>query len=115
MSAPPRPIWLAGHPVSRRQLRRLSRQLADVGTPMAPKRLKQIAHGDPATPAELVDINFAQLTTGIRRSDRRSKRSRAQRLCLRWLIFAAAVVVALNALLCLGLLFFSLATHSLLF
>ena len=113
MSALPRNIWLAGQPVSRRQLRRLSRQLSAVGVAVPAHRLRQIAQGDSATARESVNMAFADLATHIRREERHAKLSRAQRHCLHWVIVAVAVVVALNVLLCLGLLFFSLATHRL--
>jgi hypothetical protein len=113
MSAPLRPAWLAGQPVSRRQLRRLRRQLEDVGVDVPPVRLRRIAAGEPPTAAELVDITFAELATSLRRERRQSKRVRAQRHCLHGAVVIAATVVALNLLLCLGLLFFVLAAHGL--
>jgi hypothetical protein len=111
MSAPLRPAWLAGQPVSRRKLRRLRRRLESVGVDVPADRLRRIAAGDPPTAAELVDITFADLATSLRGDQRHRKRVRAQRYCLHSAVVIGATVVALNLLVCLGLLFFTLAAH----
>lgn len=113
MSVPLRPAWLAGQPASRRQLRKLRSRLEAVGVDVPVDRLRRIAAGDAPTAAELVDITFADLATSMRREQRHSKRVRAQRNCLHGVVVIGATVVALNLLLCLGLLFFVLAAHGL--
>lgn len=49
----------------------------------------------------------------MKRETRHTKRVRAQRHCVHGAVVLAATIVALNALLCLGLLFFVLAAHGL--
>lgn len=110
MSAPSR-LGLAGAPVSRRRLRRLSRQFAAVGVEMSAARLAQIAAGAPAGEHEAFDIAFAETAIRLRRDDRRTKRLRAQRRCAHLLVVAGAIVVALGVLVCIGLGFFLLAAH----
>lgn len=97
---------------SRRQSRRLSRRFADVGVGIAPERLRELAMGRPATEDELVDVKFALTATNLLGDQRRSKRGRAQRHCVQSLMVAAGVVIALNVLLCLGLLMFVLTQHT---
>ncbi len=79
---------------------------------MAPARLRCIAAGHPPTPAELVDITFAELATTVKRDTRRTKRVRAQRYCMHCMVVLIAVLVALGVLMGLGLAFFALAAHS---
>lgn len=112
MTAPSHLDWLAGGPVSRRRLRRMSRQFADVGVDVPAARLAEIAAGAPAGEAELIDIRFAEAATRLRGESRQGKRVRAQRRCVHWAVVTGAVVVALNLLLCLGLVFFVLAQHA---
>lgn len=111
MSAPLRPIRPAGEPASRRRLRRLGRQLEAVGVDIPRSRLRRIAAGELPTPSEAVNITFAELAAASRCQQRRTKRVRAQRQCVHGVIVIAATVVALTVLLCLGLLFFTLAAH----
>ena len=94
------------------ELRRLSRRFSTVGVDIPPERLRQIADGAPATEGEWVDVNFAMVATTLMTEQRRSKRGRARRRLVHWGIVAGAVVVALNVLLCLGLLFFVLTQHT---
>lgn len=110
MTAPSH-LSLAGHPVSRRRLRRVSRQFATVGVEVSDERLRQIASGYPASEAERFDIVFAEVVLRIKGDHRRSRRSRAQRLCVRSVIVFGAVVVSLNVLIGLGLAFFLMAEH----
>lgn len=68
--------------------------------------------GRPATEDELVDVGFALTVTQLLNEKRRTKRGRVQRRCTRGLIMVAATIIALNALLCLGLMLFILTQHT---
>lgn len=96
---------------SRGESKRLSRQFSTVGVDIPPDRLRQIAAGAPASETEWVDVSFALVATNLMTEQRRTKRVRAQRRLVHWAIVAGAVVVALNILLCMGLLFFVLTQH----
>lgn len=102
MAAPLDLVALTGQRVSRRRLRRMSRQFASVGVEMPATRLAQVAAGAPVSDGERVDIIFAQTVDGIRRSQRHSTRKRLRRRCAHGAVVVAAVVLALNLLLCLG-------------
>ena len=110
MTAPSH-LTLAGHPVSRRRLRRLSRQYGSVGVHVPAGRLRQIAGGCPASERELVDIAFADAALRFRGERRHDTRVRAQRSCLHSLIVAGSAVLALAFLISLALAFFMLAEH----
>ena len=97
---------------SRGESRRLARQFSAVGVDIPPDRLRQIAAGAPASETEWVDVSFALVATNLMTERRRTKRVRAQRRLVRWALVAGAVVVALNMLLCLGLVFFLLIQHA---
>ena len=99
MTAPPH-LSLAGQPVSRRRLRRLSREFAAVGIRVPPARLAQIAAGQPADAA-----------THIRHEQVQAKRIRAKRHCVHSAIVVGATVLALITVVCLGLGFFLMAGH----
>ena len=90
----------------------MSQRFAEVGVGIAPERIREISMGRPATEDELVDIGFALTVTRLLSENRRSKRGRAQRRCAHGLIMVAATVIALNALLCLGLVLFLLTQHT---
>lgn len=94
------------------ELRRLSHRFSMVGVDIAPERLREIASGAPATEGEWVDVSFAMVATDLLIEQRRTKRGRARRRLVEWGIVAGAVVVALNVLLCLGLLFFVMTQHT---
>lgn len=94
------------------ELRRLSRQFSSVGVDIPPGRLRAIASGAPATEGEWVDVSFALVATNLVAEQRHTKRVRAQRRIAHWALVGGAMVVALNALLCLGLLFFVLTQHT---
>lgn len=111
MTAPAGRSWLADHPRRRRQRRRLRHALAVVGTVIPDARLAQIAHGAPATPEELVHIEFAETAMRLRRERRRRIAVRARRRCTRAAVVAGAVLLALASVLCLGLGFLALAHH----
>ena len=93
------------------ELRRLSRRFGAVGVDIPPARLREIAAGAPASEREWVDVSFALVATNLVSDQRRTRRSRAQKRLAHWAVVAGAVVVALNVLLCLGLLFFVLTQH----
>lgn len=93
------------------ELRRLSRSFSTVGVDIPPQRLRQIAHGAPASEGEWVDVNFALVATTLLSEQRRSKRTVVRRRLVHWGIVAGAVIVALNVLVCLGLLFFVMTQH----
>ena len=95
-----------------RQLKRMSRDFAGVGVGIPPERLKQIAKGGTATDDELVDVSFALTATALKSEKRRSKRGRAQRSCVRGFILFVAILIAINVLLCLGLMLFVLTQHT---
>lgn len=97
---------------SPRQLKRMSRSFAGVGVGIPPQRLQQIVMGGYATDDELVDVSFALTATALISEKRRSKRGRAQRHCVRGFILLVAVLVAINVLLCLGLLLFVVTEHT---
>ncbi|WP_445165376.1 hypothetical protein ACTXG7_15765 [Mycolicibacterium sp. Dal123E01] len=95
-----------------RQLKRMSRNFAGVGVGIPPERLQQIAKGETATEDELVDVSFALTATQLISEKRRSKRGRAQQHCVRGAIVGVAILIAINVLLCLGLLLFVLTQHT---
>jgi hypothetical protein len=92
--------------------RRLSRQFNTVGVDIPPARLRAIAAGAPATEREWVDVSFALVATNLLAEQRHTKLIRTQRRVVHWALVGGAVLVALNALLCLGLLFFVLTQHA---
>lgn len=111
MTAPSH-LGLAARPVSRRRLRRLSRQFAGVGVEVSPARLRQIAVGHPVCEAERFDIAFAEAAIRIRDDQRHGKQARIRQRFTRSVIVAVATLLALNVLVCLGLAFFMLAEHT---
>lgn len=90
----------------------MSRRFAEVGVGIAPERIREISMGRPATEDELVDVGFALTVTQLLNEKRRSKRGKTQRRCARGLMVIAGTVVALNVLLCLGLVLFLLTQHT---
>ena len=92
--------------------RRLSRRFSAVGVEIAPARLRQIAVDGPANEQEWVDVNFALAAVHLLSERRRSRRVRLQRRVVHWAVVTAAVAVALNLLLGLGLVFFVLTQHA---
>ena len=105
MTAWPDPLRSGG------ELRRLSRRFSTVGVDIPPRRLRQIADGAPASEGEWVDVCFALVATNLLTEQRRSRRVLTRRRLVHWCIVAGAVVVALNVVLCLGLLFFVMTQH----
>ena len=90
--------------------RRLSRQFNAVGVDILPGRLRSIASDGPASEAEWVDVSFALLATNLLAEQRRTRRVRRRRRIVQSAIVAGAAVLSLSALLCLGLMFFTLTT-----
>ena len=111
MTAPSH-LSLAGRPAGRRRLRRVSRQFATVGVNVPAGRLRQISAGHPATEAERFDIAFAEAALRITGEQRHSKRFRAKRRLVHSVVVTGAIVVAMNILICLGLVFFLMAAHT---
>ncbi|OBJ69981.1 hypothetical protein A5643_11395 [Mycobacterium sp. 1274756.6] len=86
----------------------MSRQMAAVGVHLPAERLVDIAAGAPASPAEITDIRFAAAATVLRREQRQARRERWHRRTIRWFLIGGLTVAALNALVCLGYLLFSM-------
>ncbi len=105
-------LGFADRPVGRLALRRMSRQFAAVGVRVPTARLAQIAAGCPAAADELFDVAFAEAATRIRREQRHAKRVRAQRHCVHWMVVLGIAVLALAAVLGMGLGFFLMAAHA---
>lgn len=95
----------------RAESRRLSREFSAVGVDIPPARLRQIAADGPASEREWIDVSFALVATNLVTENKRSRRLRVQRRLLRSAMVVGAVLVALNLLLCLGLLFFVMTQH----
>ncbi|MGY4709442.1 hypothetical protein ACXDF8_07785 [Mycolicibacterium sp. CBM1] len=112
MTAWPDPVLPGDRSASRREVKRLSRRFAGVGVGIPPERLHQIVAGGSATDDELVDITFALTATQLLTEQRRTKHGRAQRRCVHGLIVFAAMLIAINVLLCLGLALFVLTQHT---
>lgn len=106
MTAWPNPVYSGG------EMRRLSRRFSTVGVEIPPALLREIASGAPASEGEWVDVCFALVATDLLGEWRRAKRVRAGRRLAHWGIVVAATIIALNVLLCLGLLFFVLTQHA---
>ena len=75
-------------------------------------RLQQIAAGASAGDDELTNVSFALTATQIQREERLAKLKRGRRRAVRSLIVAGLVLLMLSSLLCMAVLFFSLALHS---
>ncbi|MBB3603863.1 hypothetical protein FHT40_003524 [Mycolicibacterium sp. BK556] len=98
---------------SPRQIKRLSRNFAGVGVGIPPERLQEITVGGAApTYDEMVDVTFALTATALISEKRRSKVGRAQRHCVRGFILLVTILIAINVLLCLGLMLFVLTQHT---
>ena len=111
MTAWPNPVRL-NEPITRRGLRRLSREFSTVGVDIPAARLREIARGEPATEAEWVDVKFALAATGILAEQQRGKRGRARGRWLRRFTVMGSIVVALNLLACFAFLFYLLTQHA---
>ncbi|MDC8984936.1 hypothetical protein PR370_23010 [Mycobacterium marinum] len=96
------------HLFGRSQARRLSRRFAGVGVRISPQRLREMHAGMLASDSEMTNINFALIAIQITREKRVAKLHRLQRKCRHALLSLGMVIVALNFLLCIGYLLFSL-------
>lgn len=90
----------------------MSRRFSAVGVDIPASRLREIAAGAPASEGEWVDVSFALVATNLLAERRHTTRVRARRRVMHWALVGGAILVALNALLCLGLLFFVLTQHA---
>ena len=63
----------------------------------------------PVLDDELIEVSFALGVTEIQREQRLAKFERTRRRGVRWLVVAGMVLVALNLLLCVAYIIFSLA------
>lgn len=112
MTAPSNPLgaeW--GRALSPWKSRRMSRHFAGVGVGIPAGRLREIASGAPVGTDEWVDIMFGLTASEIKREERLAKLARARRCGTHWLIVAGMVLVGLNLLVCMALIFFTLAQH----
>lgn len=86
----------------------MSRRFAEVGVGIDAARLREIAAGAPAAEAELTDVEFAVLASGLRNETRLSTFERAKHACLRGLLVAGMGLVMLSSLLCVTWLMLSM-------
>jgi hypothetical protein len=98
--------------IGRMHALRMSRHFADVGVEIPAARLREIASGARVDTDEWVDVEFALAASEIKREQRTAKIARSRRRCIRWLIFAGMVLVALNALLCMACVLFTFMEHA---
>lgn len=98
--------------LGRRQARRMSRRFARIGVEAPPKRLQQMLAGSPLADPEFTDISFAFLAIQLNRELRIAKLRRLQGHATRLLITLGLILVALNFLLCLAYVVFSLTQHT---
>jgi hypothetical protein len=98
--------------LTRGQARRLSRRFSTVGVAIPATRLQEIAAGASARDDELTDVDFAIAATEIQREQHLARLKRQHRRVVRWLIVAGLILLLLNSLVCMAVLFFSLALHS---
>jgi multisubunit Na+/H+ antiporter MnhB subunit len=90
----------------------MSRSFAEVGVPILPARLRQIAAGGAFANGELTQVQFALIATEIQRERRHTKFERVRWRCIRWLLVVGLVLAALNLLITILYVVFSL-THQL--
>jgi hypothetical protein len=98
--------------LTRRQARRLSRRFGDVGVTVPAMRLQQLAAGASAGDDEWTNVSFALTATELQREEFLAKLKRGRRRVARGLIFAGLVLLALNSLVTIAYLIFSLALHA---
>jgi hypothetical protein len=108
----PRRVRITHQVLSRRHARRMSRSFAGVGVAILPARLRQIAAGEAFAKGELIQVKFALIATEMLREQRHTKFERVRRRCIRWLLVAGLVIVALNLLITMLLIMFTV-THQL--
>jgi hypothetical protein len=98
--------------LSRGHARRMSRSFSGVGVAILPARLRQIAAGAAFANGEFAAVKFALIATEIQREQRHAKFERGRRRCIRWLLFAGLVLAALNSLISLAYVIFSVIQQS---
>jgi hypothetical protein len=108
----PRRVRMTNRVLSRGHARRMSRSFAGVGVAILPARLRQIAAGGAYANGELAAVQFAVIATEIQREERHAKFERGRRRCVRWLLFAGLVIAALNSLISLAYVLFSVIEQS---
>jgi hypothetical protein len=108
----PRGVPMTNRVLSRGHARRMSRSFAGVGVAILPARLRQIAAGGACANGELAAVQFALIATEIQREQRHAKFERGRRRCVRWLLFAGLVIAALNSLISLAYVLFSVIEQS---
>ena len=106
------PILMRDRALTRRQARRLSRRFGDVGVTVPAMRLQQLAAGASAGDDEWTNVSFALTATELQREELLAKLKRGRRRVARGLIFAGLVLLALNSLVTIAYLIFSLALHA---
>jgi len=97
-----------GQMLGRRQASRMSRHFAGVGVGIPAARLREIAAGAPVDTDEWVDVVFGLTASEIKREERLAKIARSRRRGTHWLIVAGMVLVALNVLMCMACVMFTL-------
>ncbi len=103
---------MRGQLLGRREARRLSRRFSLVGVETPPQRLQEMLSGAPATDDEWTDVNFALIATRLDHEKRVVKFQRLRRRATCSLICAGLILVALNFLICLAYIFFSLTQNA---
>jgi hypothetical protein len=89
----------------------MSRSFAGVGIAILPARLQQIAAGVAFANGELTDVTFAMIATEFRRKERHAKFERVRRRCIWWLLVAGLILAALNLLITILYIVFSLTNQ----
>ncbi|HTM86463.1 MAG TPA: hypothetical protein VL179_16460 [Mycobacterium sp.] len=97
-----------GGPISSGQARRLSRRFGAVGVGIPAARLQEIGTGATASDRESTDIRFALTAIALEHDERVARARDWRQTGVRWLIVAAVTVAALNFLVCLGYVSFTL-------
>jgi hypothetical protein len=90
----------------------MSRSFAGVGVAIPATRLQQISAGSAVANDEWTDIKFALTAIELEREDRRAKFKRGRCRGGRCLLFVAFALVALNLLICMGLVMLTALEHS---
>lgn len=86
----------------------MSRHFAGVGVGIPAARLREIAAGAPVDTDEWVDVVFGLTASEIKREERLAKIARSRRRGTHWLIVGGMVLVALNVLMCMACVMFTL-------
>jgi hypothetical protein len=103
---------MRGDILGRSQARRLSRRFARVGVEIPPLRLREMLAGAPVADDEMTSVNFALIAIQINREKRLAKLEHLRRRFGHALISVGLAIVALNFLVCIAYLFFSLTQQA---